>query len=271
MYHYRSETDVVCHFSLNHCFDYIDKLSINYKYGLKFASETSKAVFNSGEIELSKTKARGYWANENAVTLQAPAPVSLTHQQRIWALGASLQQRSGITEIVPGMNNLTVLFDEQLLNGNALIDELLTAWECIPVTEQAGRLIEIPVHYGGEYGPDLADIAAHTGLSATEVVRLHSEAEYTVFFIGFQPGFAYLGGMPAQLTTPRRASPRQAVPAGAVAIGGAQTGVYPKTSPGGWQILGHTDVVLFDPTRAEPSLWMPGDRVKFVIAEANYA
>ena len=169
------------------------------------------------------------------------------------------------------MNNLTVQFDEQLVNGTSLIDELLTGWECIQVTGQAGRLIEIPVRYGGEHGPDLAEIAAHTGLTPQEVVRLHSDAEYTVFFIGFQPGFAYLGGMPEKLTTPRRASPRQAVPAGAVAIGGAQTGVYPKTSPGGWQILGHTDVVLFDPDREEPSLWMPGDRVKFVITEVSYA
>lgn len=211
--------------------------------------------------------AQTYWVNENSVTLQVPAPVSLAHQQRIWALGAALHQQSGITEIVPGMNNLTVQFDETRVDGEALMQELQAGWKTINVTAQAGRVIEIPVCYGGKYGPDLGDIAAHTGLTPEEVVRLHSEAEYTVFFIGFQPGFAYLGGMPEQLTTPRRASPRQAVPAGSVAIGGAQTGVYPKTSPGGWQILGHTDVVLFDPTRDEPSLWMPGDRVKFVAVE----
>ena len=221
---------------------------------------------------MSKTvSAQTYWVNENSVTLQAPAPVSLVHQQRIWALGAALHQRSGITEIVPGMNNLTVQFDETRVDGEALMQELQAGWKTIKVTAQAGRVIEIPVCYGGEYGPDLGDIAADTGLTPEEVVRLHSEAEYTVFFIGFQPGFAYLGGMPEQLTTPRRASPRQAVPAGSVAIGGAQTGVYPKTSPGGWQILGHTDVVLFDPTRDEPSLWMPGDRVKFVAVEVCHA
>lgn len=257
--------------SIVHCDD-IDKLSINCKYGLKFACNGKEAVFGRGDMKLSKTfKAHTYWVNENSVTLQAPAPVSLTHQQRIWALGASLHERAGISEIVPGMNNLTVQFDEDLVDGQALMRELLQGWESIAVEATAGRLIEIPVRYGGEFGPDLADIAAHTGLTQEEVVRMHSEAEYTVFFIGFQPGFAYLGGMPEQLTTPRRSSPRQAVPAGSVAIGGAQTGVYPKTSPGGWQILGHTDVVLFDPTREEPSLWMPGDRVKFVIAEACYA
>jgi KipI family sensor histidine kinase inhibitor len=151
-----------------------------------------------------------------------------------------------------------------------LIKELLLGWKQVKVQQQAGRLVEIPVRYGGEWGPDLVDISAHTGLPPDEVIRMHSQAEYTVFFIGFQPGFAYLGGMPAQLTTPRRASPRQAVPAGSVAIGGAQTGVYPKTSPGGWQILGHTDVVLFDPARDEPSLWMPGDRVRFVSTEMDH-
>lgn len=212
-----------------------------------------------------------YCVNEQAITIQATAPVSLEQQQRMWALGASFQARDGITEIVPGMNNLTLAFDESLVDGDALMHELQQGWNNITVCAQSGRLVEIPVRYGGEWGPDLADIAAHTGLNVDEIIRIHSEAEYTVFFIGFQPGFAYLGGMPAELTTPRRSSPRQTVPAGSVAIGGAQTGVYPKTSPGGWQILGHTDVVLFDPSREDPSLWMPGDRVKFVVAEVAHA
>lgn len=219
---------------------------------------------------MNKEKAQAYWVNEHAVTIQASAPVSLEHQQRMWALGAQFQNRAGITEIVPGMNNLTLEFEESLLQGDDLIKELLLGWKQVKVQQQAGRLVEIPVRYGGEWGPDLVDISAHTGLPPDEVIRMHSQAEYTVFFIGFQPGFAYLGGMPAQLTTPRRASPRQAVPAGSVAIGGAQTGVYPKTSPGGWQILGHTDVVLFDPARDEPSLWMPGDRVCFVSTEMDH-
>lgn len=220
---------------------------------------------------MKKETAQIYWVNEQAITIQAPAPVSLEQQQRMWALGASFQARDGITEIVPGMNNLTLAFDESQVDGERLMHELQQGWNNINVSSQSGRLVEIPVCYGGEWGPDLADIAAHTGLSVDEIIRIHSEAEYTVFFIGFQPGFAYLGGMPAVLTTPRRSSPRQAVPAGSVAIGGAQTGVYPKTSPGGWQILGHTDVVLFDPSRAEPSLWMPGDRVKFVVEEVANA
>ncbi|WP_024873486.1 5-oxoprolinase subunit PxpB [Tolumonas lignilytica] len=220
---------------------------------------------------MKKESVQIYWVNEQAITIQAPAPVSLEQQQRMWALGASFQARDGITEIVPGMNNLTLAFDESRVDGECLMHELQQGWCTINVSAQSGRLVEIPVRYGGEWGPDLADIAAHTGLNVDEIIRIHSEAEYTVFFIGFQPGFAYLGGMPVELTTPRRSSPRQAVPAGSVAIGGAQTGIYPKTSPGGWQILGHTDVVLFDPSRDEPSLWMPGDRVKFVVTEVAHA
>ncbi|MEI7064153.1 5-oxoprolinase subunit PxpB [Dickeya chrysanthemi] len=219
---------------------------------------------------MKKETAHVYWVNEQAITIQVPAPVSLAQQQRIWALGASFQARNGITEIVPAMNNLTLAFDESLVDGEQLIEELQQGWKSLVAETRPGRLVEIPVRYGGQWGPDLADIVAHTGLSVDEVIRIHSDAEYTVFFIGFQPGFAYLGGMPSQLTTPRRSSPRQAVPAGSVAIGGTQTGVYPKTSPGGWQLLGHTDAVLFDPAREQPSLWMPGDRVRFVVTEVDH-
>ncbi|WP_024872668.1 5-oxoprolinase subunit PxpB [Tolumonas lignilytica] len=217
-----------------------------------------------------KQSARCYWASENAVTLQAPAPVSFAHQQKIWALGASYQQMPGITEIVPGMNNLTLQFDATQQDGTALMASLLRGWEQIDALSHTARHIELPVNYGGEAGPDLAEIAQQTGLSQREVVRLHSEAEYTVFFLGFQPGFAYLGGMSKRLTTPRRASPRQVVPAGSVAIGDEYTGVYPQASPGGWQIIGHTEAVLFDPHRDAPSLWLPGDRVRFVINGACY-
>lgn len=131
-----------------------------------------------------------------------------------------------------------------------------------------GRLVEIPTWYGGE---DLADVAAHTGLSVGEVITRHSAAVYTVYAVGFSPGFPYLGGLPPELATPRLASPRTRVPAGSVAIGGQQTGVYPQESPGGWRIIGRTCLRLFDPTRAEPSLLAAGDRVRFVsVSEDEY-
>jgi KipI family sensor histidine kinase inhibitor len=120
--------------------------------------------------------------------------------------------------------------------------------------------VEIPVTYDG---PDLAEVARLTGLPADEVVRRHAAAEYVVAFSGFAPGFGYLTGLPAELRVPRRDSPRTAVPAGSVAVAGEFTGVYPRRSPGGWQLLGRTDAVLWDPERDPPALLVPGTRVRF--------
>ena len=118
--------------------------------------------------------------------------------------------------------------------------------------------------YGGEGGPDLAALARERGLSERDLVRLHAGGTYTAFMLGFTPGFAYLGLLPEALESPRRATPRVRVPAGSVAVAGRQTGIYPVASPGGWQIVGRTSLRLFDPFRAEPALFAPGDRVRFV-------
>ena len=131
------------------------------------------------------------------------------------------------------------------------------------VVPPPAREIEIPVLYGGEFGPDLDDVAALHGITSGDVVRLHSEGEYTVCFLGFVPGFAYLGGLPDALATPRLASPRKRVPPGSVAIGGNQTGVYPFPTPGGWRILGRTPLAMFRADRDPASLLAIGDRVRF--------
>ena len=125
------------------------------------------------------------------------------------------------------------------------------------------RLIEIPVSYGGAQGPDLESLAALHGLTPAEVVRLHSSADYTVYFLGFVPGFAYLGGLPEALATPRLPVPRKRVEPGSVGIAGNQTGVYPFATPGGWQLIGHTALRLFDASREPMSLLALGDRVRF--------
>jgi inhibitor of KinA len=130
--------------------------------------------------------------------------------------------------------------------------------------ELNGRIVTIPVSYGGEWGPDLAEVAERAGLSMEEAISLHSTAEYRVAMIGFAPGFPYLAGLPERLASPRKATPRQAVPAGSVGIAGVQTGIYPLSSPGGWQLIGRTSVTLFDPRRDPPSLLAPGDRVHFI-------
>jgi KipI family sensor histidine kinase inhibitor len=126
------------------------------------------------------------------------------------------------------------------------------------------RVIEVPVYYGGEYGPDLDDVAALSGHTPAEVVALHSSPEYLVYFLGFSPGFPYLGGMPDSIAVPRLATPRSRVPAGSVAIGGRQSGIYPLASPGGWRIIGRTPLQLFQPDREPPVLLQMGDHVKFV-------
>jgi inhibitor of KinA len=125
------------------------------------------------------------------------------------------------------------------------------------------RLVEIPVCYGGEHGPDLEAVAARAGVEPAEAARLHSKAVYTVQAIGFTPGFPYLAGLPAALHAPRRPTPRETVPAGSVGIGGAQTGVYPLASPGGWNLIGRTPLRLFRAEEANPSVLRVGDRVRF--------
>ncbi len=127
--------------------------------------------------------------------------------------------------------------------------------------------IEIAVRYGGEAGPDLAQVAALHGLSEKEVVALHSGTSYRVYMLGFAPGFAYLGPVPEEIATPRRAVPRTRVPAGSVGIAGRQTGVYPFSTPGGWQLIGRTQAVLWDPALTPPALLAPGGMVRFVALE----
>ncbi|RYY97414.1 MAG: 5-oxoprolinase subunit PxpB [Comamonadaceae bacterium] len=199
-----------------------------------------------------------------ALLCELPPPARLAAQQKIWALAAEAAGWSGVTESLPGMNNLTLIFDPARTDGEVLGERILALWPRLRSTAIAGREVTIPVAYGGESGPDLADVAAHTGLSAAEVVKRHCAGEYVVYLLGFLPGFAFLGGLAPELATPRRAEPRTAVPARSVGIGGEQTGIYPLASPGGWQLIGRTALELFDPGAREPTLLRPGDRVRFV-------
>ncbi|MDR7331923.1 5-oxoprolinase subunit PxpB [Roseateles asaccharophilus] len=198
---------------------------------------------------------------EAALCCAVAGPIALEHQQRIWQLAAALEKTDGVLGLVPGMNNLTLTFDPLHTDPQALAQAALTLWNKPPRRQALGRLVKIPVRYDG---PDLGDVATHCGLSPDEVVRRHAAAEYVVYFIGFQPGFAYLGGLDGSLHTPRRDQPRTSVPAGSVGIGGAQTGIYPLATPGGWQLIGRTALPLFDPLADPPTLLAPGDRVRFV-------
>jgi 5-oxoprolinase (ATP-hydrolysing) subunit B len=202
---------------------------------------------------------------EAALLCELPPPLTLVQQQCIWALAREAAHWPGVLETVPGMNNLSLLFDPARIDAVELEMQVLSAWPQLDAGAMAGRRIEIPVVYGGADGPDLADVAAHTGLTPAEVVRRHSQAEYVVYLLGFLPGFAFMGGLPSGLATPRRAEPRVRVPARSVAIGGEQTGVYPLDSPGGWNLIGRTSLELFDPRGSEPTLLRPGDEVRFVV------
>ncbi|OKK09685.1 5-oxoprolinase subunit PxpB [Streptomyces sp. CB02400] len=178
------------------------------------------------------------------------------------ALHAELLRRRAegslpVGEIVPAAR--TVLLDG--LSDPVRLAAELTAGEVPPVLPRARETVEIPVRYDG---PDLADVAAHWGVPAREVARVHADTEFRVAFCGFAPGFGYLTGLPARYDVPRRATPRTTVPAGSVALAGPYTGVYPRSSPGGWQLIGTTDLVLWDHARVPAALLSPGTRVRFV-------
>ncbi|MFE1443739.1 allophanate hydrolase subunit 1 [Streptomyces sp. NPDC058739] len=162
-----------------------------------------------------------------------------------------------VRELVPAAR--TVLLDGVAEPSRTAAE--LTATPLPPVPPRARDVVELPVRYDG---PDLADVAAHWGVSAREVARIHAGTEFRVAFCGFAPGFGYLTGLPPRYDVPRRTTPRTAVPAGAVALAGPYTGVYPRSSPGGWQLIGTTDSVLWDHARVPAALLSPGARVRFV-------
>jgi KipI family sensor histidine kinase inhibitor len=188
-------------------------------------------------------------------------------QARVLALLAALDAAppTGLYELVPAYASLLIAFDPLATTPEAIERAVHAAQAAAaPTHGQRGRLVRIPVRYGGEDGPDLEDVARLVGLSAAEVVRRHAAARYRVGFLGFVAGFPYLTGLPAELSVPRLASPRVHVPAGSVALAGRQAGIYAVGSPGGWRVVGWTPLRIFDPAADPPALLRPGDRVRFV-------
>lgn len=172
-------------------------------------------------------------------------------------------QIPGVTESVPAYASLLVRYDPFLTDYDALCRRLKALGsELSASAQQAGRIVDIPVCYGGAYGEDLPFVAQHAAMAQEDVIALHSARPYRIYMLGFLPGFPYLGGLDERLFTPRLASPRTRIPAGSVGIGGQQTGIYPMESPGGWQLIGRTPLRLFVPGRPLP--YAPGDLIRFV-------
>ena len=171
---------------------------------------------------------------------------------------------AGLVETVPAYRSLLIIYDPLITDVAALkhrIKDLQEKMEEIQIPEP--KTVEIPVGYGGEFGPDLEWVARYHKISPQEIIRLHTGTIYQVYMIGFTPGFPYMGELPEQLTIPRRETPRTVIPEGSVAIAQRQTGIYPVESPGGWHILGRTPLKLFNPTLTPPTLLEMGDRVRF--------
>ncbi|HEX7125597.1 MAG TPA: 5-oxoprolinase subunit PxpB [Thermodesulfobacteriota bacterium] len=178
---------------------------------------------------------------------------------------------AGLVETVPTYRSLMVHHDPVAGDPEALAAtlerlavEAAREPRASPNGARVGRLVEVPVVYGGDEGPDMAYVCERTGLSPEEVVRRHTAPTYVVYMLGFLPGYPYLGGLDPSLAVPRLATPRLRIPGGSVGIGGQQTGIYTLESPGGWAIIGRTSLTLFDPLREEPCLILAGDRVRFV-------
>ncbi|MBK6644546.1 MAG: 5-oxoprolinase subunit PxpB [Anaerolineales bacterium] len=210
---------------------------------------------------------------DSSILVQLGDEIDSALNQRVHTLDALLQSIPTVIETVPAYCTVLVHYDPLITTYNQIknrIEEKISQLD--ESTHRPSRRLEIPVLYGNASGLDASTllstsfdlVAATLGLSPSELIRLHSEREYTIYMMGFTPGFPYMGILNEKLTLPRLSTPRTRVPAGSVAIAGSQTGIYPVDSPGGWHILGHTPLKLFDPASETPFLFSPGDIVKFI-------
>jgi KipI family sensor histidine kinase inhibitor len=182
------------------------------------------------------------------------------------------QHIEGVVDVIPAFCSLLINYDPRVISFEEIRERIQGIIKVdVKAGERKKKIYEIPVCYGGEYGPDIENIAKHAGLTVEEVIKLHSSRDYLIYMLGFLPGFCYLGGLDERIHTPRLANPRIKINAGSVGIGGSQTGIYPLDSPGGWQLMGMTPVKTYDPEREKPILVEAGDYIRFVpIDEAEY-
>lgn len=203
-------------------------------------------------------------ASDHSLLVSFGDEVSLEIHRRVLRLLLALQGSPGLLNLHPAYCTLLVTFDPRRIDYVRVEQAVRAALARMDSIElPPPRTVEIPVRYGGADGSDLEDVARLHGISPEEVVRIHSSADYLVYFLGFSPGFPYLGGMPLEIATPRLATPRKYTPAGSVAIGGEHTGIYSVASPGGWRVIGRTPLEIFRPDREPLALLQMGDHVRF--------
>lgn len=206
-------------------------------------------------------------AGDSALLIEFGKEINPETNRKITALVQLMREQyiEGIVDVIPAFCSLLINYDPRVLSYEELKERMEHLLKMETKTEATRkRIFEIPVCYGGEYGPDIENIAEHAGLSIEEVIKIHSSKDYLIYMLGFLPGFTYLGGLDERIHTPRLASPRLKIRAGSVGIGGSQTGIYPLDSPGGWQLMGMTPVRTYDPERQTPILVEAGDYIRFI-------
>jgi KipI family sensor histidine kinase inhibitor len=204
---------------------------------------------------------------DSAILIQLGEEIDLAVNRRVHTLAGLVETSAiaGVIETVPAYATLLVHYDPLILSFTQIKNLLREKLTQIQENEsRQPRHVEVPVIYGGELGPDLESVAIHLGLRVEDVIRIHRAKTYTIYMMGFTPGYPYMGKLDDALITPRLETPRTRVPAGTVAIAGSQTGIYSIESPGGWNLIGWTPLKLFDPNSDSPFLFAPGDEVKFV-------
>ncbi len=230
--------------------------------------------YNHGMNDTRITYPRILPAGDAAFTVEFGHQIDLELNRKVYALETAIQQASftGVVEMIPSYRSLLVRFDPYQCPQSQMETQIENLLNSLTMTgESQHRVIDIPVHYGGEAGPDLEFVAQHNQLTIDEVIEIHSSRIYPIYMMGFTPGFPYLGGMDTRIAAPRLETPRTLVPAGSVGIAGEQTGIYSIDSPGGWRLIGKTEVKLFDPKSETPFLLSPGDRIRFVPVKGGEA
>jgi KipI family sensor histidine kinase inhibitor len=209
-------------------------------------------------------------ASDRSLLVSFGSEISLDAHRQVLRLTRELAGQRPVVNLHPAFASVLIDFDPRrttFADIEALVHRAMESAADMEAGPQ--RLVEIPVHYGGECGPDLESVAEHTGLSPDRVVEMHTGTEYLVYFLGFATCFVYLGGLPLELATPRLPAPRRSVAGGSVGIAGSQTGIYPLPSPGGWRLIGRTATPLFDSKASPPATLQMGDRVRFVAKEVR--